>query len=105
MLYEVITDDVVGGVLQEGFEIDLRLGDDAHRAGSERFHRDLGALFRERGADDDGRWVLGHDLLEERQTVHARHFNVQHDYVGPLVLQFFEREDRVLCRGDDFDGS
>jgi len=33
--------------------------------------------------------VLAHDLLQERQAIHARHFNIEGDYIGNLFADTF----------------
>ena len=42
-----------------------------------------------------GNWLVGHDLLEERQTVHVRHLDVEHDDVGPPLLHLAHRDQRM----------
>ena len=51
--------------------------------------------LRQRGADHDRDWIVGHDLAEERQTVHARHLEVEHDHVGPPLFHLAHRDQRM----------
>ena len=62
---------------------EARLGDDLDRALLERAQRRLGARAGEAGADDDRDRVLRHQLAQEREPVHARHLEVEHDHVRP----------------------
>jgi len=39
--------------------------------------------------------VLAHDLLQERQAIHARHFNIEGDYIGNLFADTFRRDEWV----------
>jgi FixJ family two-component response regulator len=59
--------------------------------------------FGQRGADDDRRRALGHDLLEEGQAVHARHFDVEHDHVRPLASASCPARRSGRRRRDDLD--
>lgn len=39
--------------------------------------------------------MLGHDLLQEGQAIHARHFNIDDQHIRPLLLHFFERKNGI----------
>ncbi len=88
-------DEVGRGVFQKTFEADLRLGDDAHRAGGQRLHGGFRPCFGERGADHHRRRALGHDLAQETDAVHARHFHIQHDHIRPLLAHALHRKHRI----------
>ncbi len=96
-------DQIAGGVGEKLFHAQTRLGDDAKRTGFEGLQRGFSTLLGQRGADDDGSGPLGHDLSQEADAVHAWHFDVEGDDIGPVLLHLVEREERVSCRADDFD--
>src|SRR5690349_22462191 len=68
-----------------------RLGDEGHRAVTERLRRDLAVLGRR---DHDDRYARFHvtDLLEEGEPAHAGHLQIEQDQVGPVP------HDRVEAR-------
>lgn len=72
-------------ILQKLFGPQSGLGDNFHGPVFERLECGLRTLFRKRGANDDWYRVLGHDLLQERQAVHAGHLNIQRDHVRNLL--------------------
>lgn len=76
----------LGGGLAEGFRIGNRgLADDTERARLHRLHAAARALFGERGADHDRDWVLRHDLAQEGDAIHARHFEIKEDHVWEFI--------------------
>ena len=95
--------DVVGGIFQKGLEAHLGLGDDAHGTGGQGVKGGLGAAFRQGGADDDRGGVLGHDLAQEGKAIHARHFDVEDQDVGPQALHLLQGKQRVGGRGHHLD--
>ena len=52
-------------------------------------------FFGQRRADQNRNRLVGHDLLQERQPVHVRHLDVEHDHVGPALLHLAHRDQRV----------
>ena len=46
--------------------------------------------------------MLGHDFLEEGDAIHAWHFNIDDQYVGPGRTHPFQRKDRVGGGTDHF---
>ncbi|BCU07002.1 hypothetical protein Atep_16790 [Allochromatium tepidum] len=91
------------GVFRELAQPYLGLGDDVDRPGAHRLHGDLGALLGQGRADDDRRRPLGHEPAQEGQAIHARHLDVEHDDVGPLLLHQLARKQRVARRAHDLD--
>src|SRR5471032_851808 len=85
----------VGAVVQELLQVQPRLGDDGDGAGGQRFHRGLRALLGQRRTDHHRRRMLGHDLFQKRDAVHARHFHIEHDHVRPLGFHAFHRQQRI----------
>ena len=47
--------------------------------------------------------MFGHDFFQESNTVHARHFHVEHEHVRPLALHGLHGEDRIGHRTDNLD--
>jgi hypothetical protein len=76
-------DEVVTGILEELLYPALGLGDDGQGTRRQRIHGRGGTLFGERGTDDGRRRMLGHDLLEEGEPVHARHFDADQEARAP----------------------
>ena len=104
------------GLVEELADVQARLRDDVERALLERAHRRVRPLAGQRGADDDGNRVFGHEPREELEAVHARQLEVEDDHVGPLPrnllhgdvrvgrgrrLDAFEREQRRQRLADD----
>jgi hypothetical protein len=71
-------------VAQEVLHGKPRLGQNVDGAAGKRFDRDRRVLAGARGADDHGNRVGRHEAGQEREAVHARHFDVEDDYLGPL---------------------
>ena len=94
---------LVGRVGEELLESQPRFGDHGHCAGGQRIHRHARAFFGERGADHHRGGALAHDLAQEGDAIHARHFHIQHDHVRPLLAHFFDGQQRVGGGGDDLD--
>jgi hypothetical protein len=46
--------------------------------------------------DDHRKRILVHDLPEERQAIHARHFEIEDDDVGALLFHFLHGDQRVV---------
>ena len=93
----------IGTVGQKLAQVELWLGHNADRAGRQRLHGGGRTLFGQRGADDHGRGVFGHQLLEERDAIHPWHLHVQHNHIRPLLVHFVHGEHRVCRRADNLD--
>ena len=93
-------DQLVGVVRQAAGDVDPRLRDEIDRAELERAQRDVGALLRQRGHHHDRHRPQPHQVLEERDAVHARHFHVERDDVRIELLDASRapRTDRWRCR-------
>ncbi len=72
-------------LFQELLGPDPRFQDDFDGAVFEGLERGLRTGFRQARTDDHGHRVLCHDLVEEGNAVHARHFHVEGDDVGDLA--------------------
>jgi hypothetical protein len=48
--------------------------------------------------------VLGHDLAQEGDSVHARHFHIEDDDVRPADLHPLQGKYRINRGADDLDG-
>ncbi len=92
-------------LLQELTQADLRLGDDVDSTRTHRLHGDLRALLREGGADDHGGRPLLHQLAQKGDPIHARHLDIQHDDVRPLLLHLPLGEDGIARSSDDLDAA
>ena len=77
-----------------------RLQDHVHRAGLQCLHQRLRALFGQRGAHHHRDRPLRHQLAQEGDAVHARHLDIQRDYVGHFGLDAPRGNERVR-RGAD----
>jgi len=91
------------GVFQKTFQAYLGLGDDGYGAGGQGVQGSLGAAFRQGGANHHRSGMLGHDFAQEGESIHAGHFNVQNDDIGPLALHVLHGEKGVGGGADDFD--
>ena len=81
---------------------DLRLGDEIDRAELERAQGDVGAALGQRRHHHDRRRAQPHQLAQEIDAVHARHFDVERDHVGVDVADQLARGERVARRTDAF---
>ena len=88
--------------LQKLFAAQSRLGDDLDRAVFERLQRALRAFFGQARTDDHRDRVLGHDLLQEGQAVHAGHFDIQGDDIRHLFGDALGRDEGIAGGADDF---
>ena len=68
--------------MQEFPHADARLGQDVDRAQFQRAQGHVAAVLGVAGADHHGQRSLAHQLAQEGQPIHARHFDVEHDHVG-----------------------
>ena len=80
----------------------LRLGDDRNCALFQRCDRRCAARSHHSGAHDNRNGILRHDLMQEREAVHARQFQVEKDHVGPLPGHLLHGDERV-CSNRDLD--
>ncbi len=74
---------------------DLRLGDEIDRAQFQRAQRDFVAALGQRRHHHDRHRPQAHQLLEEVEAVHARHFDVERQHVRVVLLDEFARDERV----------
>ena len=95
--------DIVGGIFKKRLQTELGLGDDRSGTGSQRLEGGLRAFFGQRRADDHRRRAFGHYFLEEGNAIHARHFNIDDQYVGPDRTHPLQRKERVGGGTDHFD--
>ena len=83
----------------EGFS-GVRLGDEINRTQFQRPHRHFRAARGQRRHHHDGKRPDAHQLFQELQPVHARHLDVERQYVRRGSLQPLDRGNRVACDRD-----
>jgi len=81
--------------VQELTHADLGFGNYLNRTLFERAQCEFGAACSQAGADHDWRRHFQHDFSNERQAVHARHFQVRDDNIGRFLLHLGPRNQRV----------
>ena len=79
----------LGQLLQPFAQIPLRLGHIVQRAGFQGIQCDLTALFGEARYHDDRHGTKTHEIAQERQAVHARHFHIQRQHIRIQGLDGF----------------
>src|SRR4029077_13691647 len=67
------------------------------------FERGVCAFLGMRTENDNRRWPAAHDQTQRLHPIHARHFEVQRDYVRVQLLDFLQRERAVHGRTNDLD--
>src|ERR1700722_1155380 len=82
-------------------DVDLWLGDEVDRAELQRGEGDVGASLGERRAHDHRHWPQPHQVAQELQAVHARHFHIERQYVRIEYLDLFARYEGIRRRTDD----
>ena len=75
--------------------VDGRLGHEVDGAESQRIEGDVGTQLRQRGAHDHRDRPQAHQIGEERETVHARHLDIQCQDIGVERLDLVARDERV----------
>ena len=90
-------------ILQKLFAAQARFGDDFDRPILERLESALRALLGEARTDHDRYRMLGHDLLQERQPIHARHLDIQGDNIRHLFAHPLRRHKGVGSGPHDLD--
>ena len=90
-------------ILEEFGDIHPWLEDDVDGARLQRLHQGFGAFLRERRAHDNRDRALRHNLPQEGDAVHARHFDIERDDVGQVVLNTLRRDEGVGRRAHDAD--
>ena len=68
------------------------------------FEGRVGAFFRMRAEENDGKRSAAHDQAQGLHAVHARHFEIEGDDVGLELFDFFQGEGAVHRGANDFDG-
>ena len=98
-----LLDQLVGDFLHAFGQNILRLGDKVEGSHMQCLEG-CGGAFAGVGADHDDRNLMGaHDLAQGLDAVHARHFQIQGDGVGSVLLDFLEGEGSVHGGADDVD--
>ena len=92
-----------GRLLEELLGSQAGLGDDIDGAVFERPESALRPFLGEAGTDHDRDGVLAHDLLQEGETVHAGHFDIEGDHVGHLFAHALGGDEGIAGGADDFD--
>jgi hypothetical protein len=82
---------------------DLRLQDDVDRAGLQGLEQGLRPRLGQRRTHHHRHRVLGHQLAQEGDAVHARHLDVQGDDVGDLLANALGGHERVGGDADHLD--
>lgn len=83
-------------LLDELADAHTRLAENRHRAGIHGVQGDRRALLGQRGEHDGGDRLLLHQLAQEGQVVHARHFHVHHQHVGAQGIELLQGEQRIV---------
>jgi hypothetical protein len=96
-----LLDQLIAVVFQGRGEVDLRLGQVVHRAQGERIQRDIRAALGERGHHHHRHGAQPHEILEEGDAVHLRHFHIQGDHIGVERFDLLARHVRIA--GDAYD--
>ena len=79
------------------------LGDEIDGADLKRLQCDFGTDLRERRHHDHGRRPERHDLMQEGESVHLRHLDVEGDDVGIQRFDAFARDVGIGGGADDLD--
>jgi hypothetical protein len=80
----------------------LGLGDEIDGAQFKRPHGDFAAAIGQRRHHHHRHGPQAHQPFEKIQAVHARHFHVQRQHVGVVLLDQLARHQRVGRGGHDF---
>ncbi len=96
-------DDLQRDVLHAVHGIDRRLADEIDGAQAECVESDAGALLSQGGAHDNRHGMQSHEVAQEFQAIHARHLDVQRQYIRVQRLDHVARHDGIFRRADDFD--
>ena len=78
---------LAAGFFQELLEPQLGLGDHGHGTSRHRPQRHLAAIGAQGRANHSRNRVLGHDLTQKGQPIHAWHFDVQQEHVRPVFTE------------------
>jgi len=79
------------------------LGDDVDGAGRQRLDADVGSRRRQRTHDDDGQWVVLHQPLQERESVHPRHLDIERQHVRIVAQDEVAGDEWIRRDTDDLD--
>jgi hypothetical protein len=88
---------------QRAGDIDPGLRDEIDRAELQRAQRDVSAALSQRRHHHDRHRPQPHQVLEERDAVHARHLDIERDHVRIELLDFLARRVRIAGRADHLD--
>jgi hypothetical protein len=98
--------DLVGNhvavIQQTVAQAKLGLGHEIDRAEFQRPDGDFGVALGQRGHHHHRHGPQAHQTLEEIQAVHARHFDVQGQHVGIVLLDELARDERIGRGRHDF---
>ena len=83
--------------------VHLGLGDKVDRTQLQRLQRGLGAALGQRGHHHHGHGPQPHEIREEGDAIHARHFHVEREHVRFQFLDALASHERVAGRAHDFD--
>jgi len=96
-------DDLLSRIPDSVRHVDRRFGDEIDGAQAQRIERDGCTILRERRAHDHRHGAQPHEIAEKRETIHARHFDVEREHVGVEQFYFFASDVGVRRRSHDFD--
>jgi hypothetical protein len=72
-----------------------RFGDDVDRPVFQGLEGALRSFLDQTGTDNDRDGMLDHDFLQEGETIHARHFDVEGNDIGNLFGDAFGGYERI----------
>src|SRR5208283_2168830 len=90
-------------ILEKLFAAQAWLGDDIDRSKFQGLQRTLRALLRQTRTDHHRDWMLRHNLPQERKAIHARHLDIERDYIRNLLADALRSDIGIGSRGDDLD--
>ena len=96
-------DELILVVLERPGDVDAGLRNEIDRTELQRAQRDVGAALGQRRHHHDRHRPQPHQVLQEREAVHARHLDVERDHVRIELLDLLARRERVAGSADDFD--
>ena len=95
--------DFVGLLHRAGHQVEFRLGHEIDRAERERPHGRFATLLRQRRDHHHRHRLVFHQPVQERQAVHARHFDVEGQHVRFELGDLVPGDVGVLGSADDLD--
>src|ERR1700677_2017636 len=82
----------------------VRLGDKVDRAESQRLEGGVSARLGMGAEQDHRQRCAAHDEAQRLHAIHARHFQIERNHVGPEFLDLLQSESAIHRGADDFDG-